>query len=316
MLVSIVIPCFNVVNYLEECVHSVYQQQYQSIEVICVDNGSTDGTKELLSKLKVKYPDLIIENEFLKGAPHARNKGLYIAKGEWIQFLDADDLLLPEKLSHQVSLLKNSKTEPDFIVGNSYWQGINGKSIIWHNFTQKPWLDLIKGTFGDTCSNLWNKEFLLKINGWNVDVRSSQEFMLLFKCLKMNGVFLYDEKPYTITREREMGSISKNDEAGNIIRYIAFREEAILFLKNKNELTGEILNEYNQTVYRKLIQLFFFNKEEAIKLCSQFFSKKDIFLKLEKISFVEKLFFLVFSIKGPAFIVKMKRQIKQTLSSI
>ena len=105
MLVSIVIPCYNVQEYLAECLDSIFAQSYPFLEVICIDNNSTDETYRLLQKTKQKYPTLIIDKESMPGAPAARNKGLALAKGEWIQFLDADDLLLPAKIEHQLNMV-------------------------------------------------------------------------------------------------------------------------------------------------------------------------------------------------------------------
>lgn len=112
MLISIIIPAYNVEVYIKECIHSAFAQTHKPIEVICIDNNSTDNTWQKLKQLHEKYPSLLIDKELKPGAPAARNKGLALSKGEWIQFLDADDLLLPEKIEHQAKLLQN-KNEND-----------------------------------------------------------------------------------------------------------------------------------------------------------------------------------------------------------
>src|SRR5690554_4070958 len=112
MLISIIIPSYNVEDHIEKCVHSAFAQTHKPIEVICIDNNSTDNTWQKLKQLQEKYPSLLIDKELKPGAPAARNKGLALSKGEWIQFLDADDLLLPEKIEHQAKLLQN-KNEND-----------------------------------------------------------------------------------------------------------------------------------------------------------------------------------------------------------
>ena len=108
MLVSVVIPCFNVEHFITECIESVVSQTHQELEIICVDNNSTDNTWETFLELKNKYPNIFLVQEMKKGANAARNKGLDIAKGEWIQFLDADDLYLPTKLEEQVKYIENN----------------------------------------------------------------------------------------------------------------------------------------------------------------------------------------------------------------
>ena len=84
MLVSVIIPCYNVEHYIEECLNSVFDQTYKNIEVICIDNNSTDGTWNLLQTLKGVHENLFIEKELKPGANAARNKGLGLSKGETI----------------------------------------------------------------------------------------------------------------------------------------------------------------------------------------------------------------------------------------
>jgi len=105
MLISIIILCYNVQNYIVDCVESCIAQTYKSIEIICIDNNSSDKTPVILSDLKKKYPQLILGKEIKPSASAARNRGLSLAKGDWIQFLDADDLLMPAKIKHQVELI-------------------------------------------------------------------------------------------------------------------------------------------------------------------------------------------------------------------
>lgn len=102
---SIIIPTYNRAQYLREAIDSVLSQTYRDFEIIVVDDGSTDNTKEVAKKWelldKVKY--FYQEN---KGPAAARNRGIKEAMGDYIAFLDADDLWLPEKLEKQVEYLK------------------------------------------------------------------------------------------------------------------------------------------------------------------------------------------------------------------
>ena len=129
MLVSVIIPCYNVEKYIEECIESVVSQTYNNLEIICVDNNSTDKTWNILCQIKEKYP-ILLEKELKAGAGAARNKGLSIAKGDWIQFLDADDLLLPQKIEHQISLVQDNNV--GFVAGAWKNRALNGveKNII------------------------------------------------------------------------------------------------------------------------------------------------------------------------------------------
>src|SRR4051812_19081493 len=99
VLVSIIIPFYNSSDTIERCLNSVIGQDYTNLEIICVNDGSVDDTIEKVKKIKdnSSFTFYIIEQEN-KGACAARNAGLKIAKGEYIQFLDADDGLLRDKI--------------------------------------------------------------------------------------------------------------------------------------------------------------------------------------------------------------------------
>ena len=91
-MISVIIPCFNSEEYITRAIESILKQSYTNYEIILVNNNSTDNTYNILQEYAKKKAGLVnVFNEYKKGAPAARNKGLSEAKGEWIQFLDADD---------------------------------------------------------------------------------------------------------------------------------------------------------------------------------------------------------------------------------
>ena len=100
-LVSIIIPTYNDAKYILQAVNSALAQTYKNIEIIVVDDGSTDNTKELLKNLKINY--IFQENKGLSGA---RNTGMKLARGKYIALLDADDFYHLERLERQVNFLE------------------------------------------------------------------------------------------------------------------------------------------------------------------------------------------------------------------
>lgn len=90
---SVIVPVYNTQSYLEECINSIYAQTQKEIEVIAVNDGSTDKSLQKLNEMKEKYPDLIIVNQQNRGPGGARNAGIRLAKGEYIYFCDSDDFL-------------------------------------------------------------------------------------------------------------------------------------------------------------------------------------------------------------------------------
>ena len=91
--VSIIIPVYNVENYLEECLDSAVNQTLKEIEIIAVNDGSTDSSLDILNKYKDKYKNINIINQENKGLSGARNSGLKLAKGKYVYFLDSDDYI-------------------------------------------------------------------------------------------------------------------------------------------------------------------------------------------------------------------------------
>ena len=204
-LVSVIIPCYNVAPYILRCLDSVYTQTYANLEVIVVDNNSTDGTLEIVQEYlsKNQYKALVIE-EPNQGAPFARNTGLSYTQGKWIQFLDADDALLPEKIAHQVQLLTCTPDPVDVVSGATIEIDILGnKTAIYP--AENLIFGLLRGhrSAGSTCSNLWSKEKLMEVEGFDVQLSSSQEIDLLSRLFIANAKFLQDNKPLTKIYERQ-----------------------------------------------------------------------------------------------------------------
>jgi len=103
-LVSVVIPTYNCARYLPEAIDSVLAQTYRDFEIIVVDDGSTDNTAEVLAR----YGDTIcVIRQTNQGRSAARNAGILAARGEYIAFLDADDVWLPHKLERQVAVMES-----------------------------------------------------------------------------------------------------------------------------------------------------------------------------------------------------------------
>ena len=102
-LVSIIIPTYNRAKFLPTAIQSALQQSYPNIEVIVIDDGSTDNTKMALEPFKDKIRYFATEH---KGTAHARNVGMKAATGKYIAFLDSDDTYLPNKIEIQVSFIE------------------------------------------------------------------------------------------------------------------------------------------------------------------------------------------------------------------
>lgn len=241
MLVSVIIPCYNVAAYIQECLESVYSQEYLNLEVICVDNNSSDGTLTKLRELRMaSFPQMVILSESKKGASAARNCGLNMAQGEWVQFLDADDILCKKKIASQVEMLRRTEAI-DFLIGSYKKRTILGvETTVIFDACCDRYMGPFVGRFGNTVSNLWRRSMLLSIGGWNECLESSQESDLMMRLVLNGARFTYHASADTIIRERSSGQISQSDPGGRWRRFIMVR---VNYLNKIRDLNFKIYNE-------------------------------------------------------------------------
>src|SRR5262245_32159351 len=131
-LISCILPVFNGERYLREALKSIFQQTYQPLEIIVTDDGSTDGTAAIVADYG---EDIRYLRQANAGAPAARNLGLRAARGEFIAFLDADDLWHREKLARQMACFQ-TRPQLDLCVTHlqNFWiPELHGEAARFHN---------------------------------------------------------------------------------------------------------------------------------------------------------------------------------------
>ncbi|MCD7779530.1 MAG: glycosyltransferase, partial [Candidatus Gastranaerophilales bacterium] len=108
--ISVIVPVYNVKRYLKECLDSIINQTFKDIEIICINDGSTDGSEKILKEYENKEPRIILINKKNGGLSSARNAGMKIAKGKFLCFVDSDDkieLTMLEKLYKNITSLNS-----------------------------------------------------------------------------------------------------------------------------------------------------------------------------------------------------------------
>lgn len=132
---SIIVPIYKVENYLDECIKSVLEQTYSSLELILVDDGSPDRCPEICDYYRSKDPRVVVIHKINGGLPAARNSGIRIATGDYFMHLDGDDFWHRDYLSNIAPIIESSMN--DVYLGNSRFDYINGQSTehVLYNFT-------------------------------------------------------------------------------------------------------------------------------------------------------------------------------------
>ncbi|MEJ2418495.1 MAG: glycosyltransferase family 2 protein [Exilibacterium sp.] len=244
-LVSVVIPCLNARATLEAAVASARDQSGVAVEVICVNDGSRDDSHTLLSALAARGAIDYIDTGVTLGASAARNLGFKAAQGEFIQFLDADDTLLADKLRRQVELLRVYAA--DFVAGAYAFTNLGGHCSL--SYPDKDcWAGLIASKLGRTSSNLFRARALNLVGGWASGQKSSQEYELMFRLLQSGARVACDDIVGTCINAVS-SSISNRDLQGNAARFSELREKMLTYLRSRGELT-----DYRRRQYERVCQ--------------------------------------------------------------
>ena len=187
-LISVIIPAFNAEKTIEEAVNSVLAQDYDDLELIVVDDASTDKTKEILAGLSEQDSRIrIISNDTNIGALKARLKGVRAAFGKWIAFLDSDDLWQKDKLSKQVRLQEETACHLIF-TGTGYIDK-DGTQLPWklHVPSEVTYRRLLKQNIISNSSVLILKDFFLKYTPVSEDGYDMHEDFACWLLLLKNG---------------------------------------------------------------------------------------------------------------------------------
>lgn len=126
-LVSIIVPVYNTEFYLERCIQSLLQQTYKNIEILLIDDGSTDGSAYLCDRFAEQYANIHVVHMENGGVSAARNKGLDIAQGEFVLFIDSDDTIS----NTYVNLFINVSNDADIIIGAIEEIYVDEKSLVY-----------------------------------------------------------------------------------------------------------------------------------------------------------------------------------------
>jgi len=215
MLVSIVIPTRNRCDLLRETMASVYAQTYADWEAIIVDDGSTDGTEEMVKAMAATERRLryLRRQRNPQGASTCRNLGITAANGEYIIFLDSDDLLAPTCLEGRIQVMKENP-KLDFVVFlTQVFREVRGdRPYLWNTFTQENDLDrlLRRDSPWQTTGPLWKKASLALIGEWDERALSAQDWEFNIRAIAAGLTYEKIPEIDSYWRDTRAGSISNS----------------------------------------------------------------------------------------------------------
>lgn len=222
-LISIVMPAYNCEKYIEDAIKSVMNQTYKNWELIVLDDGSKDNTVNIINGLAAQDKRIkFYQNEKNQGVSVTRNRGISLAKGEWIAFLDSDDMWQEEKLEKQMNL--KGKVNAEFMfTGSSYINEV-GESYkgIFEVPTQVDYKKLRTHNVISCSSVLVKKKFFENIKMEKDDMH--EDYAVWLRILQQ-GVMAYAvNEPLLIYR------ISRNSKSGNKFKTIEMTYKVFRFI--------------------------------------------------------------------------------------
>lgn len=218
-LVSVVIPCFNSLTTLGVCLDSVINQSYTNIEVLVIDDGSTDGTRELIKKYESKDARIRVIFCEHQGVSVARNRGIRYAAGSYIQFVDSDDYLERDCTGQLVKSM--TSTEADWIICNYYQVDTKNQQSDMEHVCLKQGIyekrrflkELSKHPGAHYYGVLWNKLYKSNIIQENkikfpIDVNMGEDFIFNMSYLSYVHKIVCLKKQLYVYRWEQPGSLS------------------------------------------------------------------------------------------------------------
>ncbi len=243
ILVSIIIPFFNEEKYLSRAINSALNQSYDSIEIILVNDGSTDSSKEISEKFEKQYTNILCVHSVSENIGAARNKGLSVAKGTYLTFLDADDEFLPEMVETMLANIMHAKS--DIVICKFDLIDTNKKFIFSQGFKYNSTEDILKieaciGMYThNIASTVWAKLY-------KADLAKSIKFpeglwfedrpYLLSYLLKSNKISFVEKSLLKIYSRRDSISRRIVEPKRIIDHHIIFEHEMNIVEQNKASL--------------------------------------------------------------------------------
>ena len=169
-LVSIIIPVYNSAKFLSECLDSLLHQNYKNLEIICIDDGSTDSSPAILNYYQKQDKRIICMRQENAGQSVARNKGLHIATGKYVCFLDSDDFLIPNAIYQCIEVFATQKVDvvlynmEMFLPSGAHFKCFSGPLYQHHKPILRSKKDEISVNFTNAAAGMYNRQDLLQNN--------------------------------------------------------------------------------------------------------------------------------------------------------
>lgn len=300
--ISLIVPCYNIREYLPRCIESILAQTYKNLEIILISDGSTDGTDEVIREYAKKDSRIIPIFKQNSGVSDTRNRGLDIATGDYIGFVDGDDYIEPEMYE---TLLKNA-IENNADISHCGYQMVfpsrvdyyynTGKKVIQDN--KKGIRDIIVGDYVEPspCIKIYRKNIVNNLR-MPINIKINEDVLFNFYAFVNSKKSVYEDLPFYHYILRKGSAATSKINQNKLFDPVRVRKEIFEYsLKNlDNEIQSvayssylnSIINLYRVVSNSKLKEY----KEESFILKGQIKEIKGKFMLSKRIKTERFLFF-------------------------
>nr|WP_176790360.1 glycosyltransferase [uncultured Ruminococcus sp.] len=300
--ISLIVPCYNIRKYLPRCIESILAQTYKNLEIILISDGSTDGTDEVIREYAKKDSRIIPIFKQNSGVSDTRNRGLDIATGDYIGFVDGDDYIEPEMYE---TLLKNA-IENNADISHCGYQMVfpsrvdyyynTGKKVIQDN--KKGIRDIIVGDYVEPspCIKIYRKNIVNNLR-MPINIKINEDVLFNFYAFVNSKKSVYEDLPFYHYILRKGSAATSKINQNKLFDPVRVRKEIFEYsLKNlDNEIQSvayssylnSIINLYRVVSNSKLKEY----KEDSFILKGQIKEIKGKFMLSKRIKTERFLFF-------------------------
>lgn len=298
--VSVIIPVYNAEQYLRQCLDSVVKQTLKDIEIICINDGSTDNSINILREYEKKLNHIFVVDQENSGAGYSRNKGIELSRGKYLSFLDADDFFEPDMLEKaylkaeehdaQICVFKadlyESREKKYYSCENAFKEQFIPEFLPFSSVDIKD--DIFRCFRGWAWDKLFLREFIVEQDIRFQELRTTNDMYFVFYALVKAHKITVVPKIFAHQRINIAQSLSSTREKSWDCFY-----HALLFLKNKLESDG-IYEQYrrayvNWALELSLWHLYSIHVSKFINICELL--KEKGFLALDIIGHEDEYYY-------------------------
>lgn len=270
---SIIVPVYNVEHYLEECLDSLLRQKYKSMEIICVDDGSTDGSAEILKKYQESHTKIKVISKENGGLSSARNAGLAKAEGKYVAFVDSDDIwdgddaaayivqtMEEEKLDMLVfgiePFYESSELERNFAGGKTYYHCQGSYGLFGHGYEMLQALKAGNDYLASACVRCIRSDVLIKANLRFCDGIIHEDELFTFLLMMNVGRCRHVDRIIYLRRYRQNSTMTQKLSIKNLRGYFTVWKESLAWLqshkipKDAEDIAEKMLSTFEGIVVR------------------------------------------------------------------